>query len=699
MTIELTMNDWIYDIETYPNVFTCVLANAKTKKVWQFEISDRKDDSDRFRKMLWYIKDNNGRMVGYNNLGFDYPVIHEFLINKDSTYASLYAKAMEIIECPYEDRHSKMIFGNQILIPQLDLFKINHFDNVARSTSLKVLEFNMRASNIEDLPYVPGTVLKSDEIDNLISYNKWDVFQTYKFYLHNISAIKLREELSELYGRDFTNHNDTKIGKDYFIMRLEEAEPGICYDKRTRKPRQTFRRSINLGDVIFDYIKFERPEFQAVVDWLRDQNIKETKGVFTDVEEHELGELAKYAQLTRKRKKLSSKPTDAKVKELKTKRPLSWIEEVSLKSGKVSYYWCWNVADKLNTVVDGFRYDYGTGGIHGSIESQIVCSDDEYVIIDLDVASYYPNLAIMNKLYPEHLSELFCSIYKDVYVQRKGYGKNTPQNAVFKLALNGVYGDSNSKFSPFYDPKYTMGITVNGQLLLCILSEWLNKSVKDISVVQINTDGLTIRVPRTEIETCDKISRQWEELTGLELEKAEYSRMFIRDVNNYIAEYSNGKIKAKGCYEYTNRYMGQDVSEGLSFDWHKNHSSVVVAMAAEAALTRGEDIDKFIRNHDNPFDFMIVAKVPRNSRLLIQDDYGNLTEIQGTSRVYVSNEGYALIKEMPPTPKKPDVVRHIGIGVGWKHKVCNDMKDFCGDINYDYYIEEARKIVDPLLQM
>lgn len=302
-------------------------------------------------------------------------------------------------------------------------------------------------------------------------------------------------------------------------------------------------------------------------------------------------------------------------------------------------------------------------------------------------------------MYPEHLSELFCTIYEDVYVQRKGYAKNTPQNAVFKLALNGVYGDSNSKFSPFYDPKYTMGITVNGQLLLCMLSEWLNKSVKGISVVAINTDGITIRVPRTEIETCDKISKQWEELTGLELEKAEYSRMFIRDVNNYIAEYSNGKIKAKGCYEYTNRYMGQDVSEGLSFDWHKNHSSVIVAMAAEAALTRGEDIDKFIRNHDDPLDFMIVAKVPRNSRLLAQDDDGNLTEIQGTSRVYVSNEGHALIKEMPPTPKKPDVVRHIGIGVGWKHKVCNNMDDFCGDINYDYYIEEARKIVDPLVQM
>lgn len=44
------------------------------------------------------------------------------------------------------------------------------------------------------------------------------------------------------------------------------------------------------------------------------------------------------------------------------------------------------------------------------------------------------------------------------------YAKGTPENAMLKLALNSVYGDSNNQYSVFYDPMYTMKITVNGQL-------------------------------------------------------------------------------------------------------------------------------------------------------------------------------------------------------------------------------------------
>jgi len=100
----------------------------------------------------------------------------------------------------------------------------------------------------------------------------------------------------------------------------------------------------------------------------------------------------------------------------------------------------WRIAENLNVIVDGLQYDYGTGGIHASIESEAVFSDDEKIIVDQDVASYYPNLAIKNTLYPEHLGEHFCAIYEEVYNQRKQYAKGTPENAMMKLALNGVYG-------------------------------------------------------------------------------------------------------------------------------------------------------------------------------------------------------------------------------------------------------------------
>ena len=56
--------------------------------------------------------------------------------------------------------------------------------------------------------------------------------------------------------------------------------------------------------------------------------------------------------------------------------------------------------------------------------------------------------------------------HEDVYNQRKSFAKGTAENAMLKLALNSVYGDSNNKYSVFYDPKYTMNITINGQLSL-----------------------------------------------------------------------------------------------------------------------------------------------------------------------------------------------------------------------------------------
>ena len=100
-------------------------------------------------------------------------------------------------------------------------------------------------------------------------------------------------------------------------------------------------------------------------------------------------------------------------------------------------------------VVDGFRFDFGTGGIHGSLENKIARSTKKYKLIDADVSSMYPNIAISNRVYPEHLTEKFCDIYEDVYNQRKSFAKGTAENAMLKLALNSVYGDSNNKYSVF----------------------------------------------------------------------------------------------------------------------------------------------------------------------------------------------------------------------------------------------------------
>jgi len=315
---------YIYDIETYPNVFTCAIEQFSTGEQYIFEWSERKDDIERFSKFISFLRSTHASMVGFNNIGFDYPVIHQIFNNYPNySLAEMFLFADNIINTPWSQRFDNVIWYKETVVRQIDLLKVNHFDNSARSTGLKDLEFNMRSGNIQDLPYAPGIPLSLDQIDPLILYNIKDKDETKDFFVHCMKAIKLRDNLSAKFGKDFTNHNDTKIGKDYFIKRLEEHRKGTCYDWSTgrRRPRQTIRPSIALGDVILPYVSFDHPEFNRVLSWFRGREIKETKGSIKD----------------------------------------------------------------LSCTVDGFKFDFGTGGIHGSIPSTVVESDQESVIIDVDV--------------------------------------------------------------------------------------------------------------------------------------------------------------------------------------------------------------------------------------------------------------------------------------------------------------------------
>jgi hypothetical protein len=687
-----------------------------------FEISNRKNESEELLNFLRSLYKEKSRLVGFNVISFDYPVLHYFIKNKGCTPQSLYRKAMSLINATEDDRFKNLVKPEDVLIPQIDLFKIHHFDNKARATSLKVLEFNMRSDTIEDLPFPVGTELTSDQIDLLIKYNKHDVMRTYDFYIHTLPMIKFREELTVKYDRDFMNHNDTKIGKDYFIMRLEENKAGSCYKVDThgrRKIQQTRRKNIPLKDCIFPYVKFDRPEFQAIHNWFKQQVITETKGVFSDILEHNLGEVAKYARLVKKEKKLKDKPTDSEVAELKKDKPLCWIEERELKSKKIVWYVCWNIVDALNVVIDDLEYVFGVGGLHASVESEVFQSDDGYEIIDCDVSSMYPNLAISNNLYPEHLGLEFCKIYKEMYIQRKSYDKKSAENAMLKLALNGTYGDSNNEFSPFYDPKFTMSITVGGQLSLCMLVEKF-LTIEGLTVIQCNTDGITVKIPRNKRSEYDLICNQWQQTVKLDLEYAYYDKMCVRDVNSYIAVYTDNKVKLKGAYEHSN------------LGWNKNHSSLVIPKAAEAALVNGIDVETFIKNHADKMDFMLRVKVPRSNRLVSIDEFGGESQEQNICRYYVSNHGVELMKIMPALEggktvrqlvspegevqlckteaeikkfiKKgyvdngdieiPNEERPQMIEAGWRVSICNNMKNYSGDINYDYYIQEANKLVE-----
>jgi hypothetical protein len=616
-----TANDWVFDLETYPNVFTAAFEHADTPICAAFEISDWRNDSRALIEFVMWLAGSGARMVGFNSVGFDYPILHTLMRMGNSDALTLYQKAQAIIGGQDDDRWLHSVKPTDRIVPQIDLYKIHHFDNKARATGLKVLEFNMRADNISDLPYPVGSRLTQDQLPVLKAYNAHDVSQTKAFLHHSREMIAFREELVGKYpGRDWINFNDTKIGKEYFTMQLEAS--GVqCfkYGPNGREPRQTRRSSIALSDAILPWIRFENPEFQRVLDWLKGQTITETKGVFSDI-----------------------------------------IARV----GDVDFV-------------------FGLGGIHGSVDNEVVDARDG-AIVDIDVEAYYPSTAIAQRFRPEHFPESFCDIYASLKEQRKEHKKGTAINAMLKLALNGVYGDTNNQFSVFLDPLMTMRITLNGQLLLCLLVENLLR-IPGLRIIQANTDGITVQLCQGGRKTMEHMVAWWEGITDLKMEFADYSRMFIRDVNSYIAEYTGGKIKRKGAYEY-------------DLEWHQNHSALVVPKVAEKVLLRGAPIRSTVEQWPDIMDFMLRTKVPRSSKLVMEQE-GVETPCQNVTRYYVARGGGSLFKVMPPLAKNPGVWRRIGVESGWGVQVCNDIRDAGAGalpVDFEYYIREVEKLVNGL---
>lgn len=667
----------VYDLETFPNAWTCAVEalHSEFKAVW--EISHFRDDRAQLFQFLQYLSRHQIPMIGFNNLSFDYVILHFLLENPNATVEQLYAKSQEIFSNQNRGGFGVMIWPDKRFIPQIDEFKIFHFDNKAKSTSLKYLQMNMRTDSVEDMPIEHGTVLTKQQIDTLlVPYNIHDVKETKRFALHNMDAINFRVSLIPQFGPDVMNWNDTKIGEQIVIKKIGED---VCYDYSSgrKQMRQTPRSQIALKDIIFPYVEFDNPEFQRVLDYLKRQVLR------------------------------GDEVTDGEYSNIKTK----------------------GVFEDLKAHVNGIDFHFGVGGIHGSLERKRVAATDEWLIRDIDVASLYPSIAIQNNLAPAHLGSAFVQVYSELPKERKKWqkekGKKCAEANALKLAANGVYGKSNSPYSPFYDPAFTMTITVNGQLLLCMLAERL-MTVPTLQILQINTDGITYYIHRDHEPTAAALCKQWEALTKLTLEDVSYNRMWLRDVNSYIAESKDGSLKLKGAYWTPDPldYAGS-IANSQPPAWHKDLSNPISVRAAVAHMVHGCDIETFIRCCTNPYDFMLGIKV-RGGYTLI---HNGQEQQRRATRYYVSTDGAPMIKNAPALGKvgafkKANGVsdaeylrvmretngawdelvctknkskyesRESAVQAGYLLTICNNVRDFRFDnINYAWYIQEAAKLV------
>ncbi len=535
---------WVMDYETLVNCFIGVFSHFKDETITKvFVIHKEQNDLFKFVEFLRDCVKQNEWHISFNGLGFDGQITQYIILNStrllklstDVLVADLYAFAQKVIDSKEKTGFSPY-YPTSLKVNQIDLFKLNHWDNKAKMSSLKWIQYSMDWENVEEMPHHHSLPVEDKvTLENIITYCVNDVLSTKEIFKYSKEQIVLRQQLTKEYNINLYSASEPRISKELFLHFLEKKTE---IPKSELKTLRTPRRYIVLADCILPYVEFKTPELKAMLDYFLKTVITSTK-------------------------------------------------------------------DKLKYTLNykGVKTNYGLGGLHGSIKEGVYQAKPGWTIMTSDVTSYYPNLSIKNKFAPEHLpKEEFCELYEWIFEERKKIPKSNPKNYVFKIVLNSTYGLTGDETSFLYDPKMTMQITINGQLLLSMLYEMICEEIPDAIPLMQNTDGLETMIPTLHVEKYMEICKRWERLTQLSLEHDEYSKMVIRDVNNYMAVTTSGVVKCKGAFEW------EDFDKKKVSVFHKNKSFLIIPKAIYAYFIHGIKPEDTLKANSNIFDYLAGVK-------------------------------------------------------------------------------------------
>lgn len=191
---------------------------------------------------------------------------------------------------------------------------------------------------------------------------------------------------------------------------------------------------------------------------------------------------------------------------------------------------------KLTYTLAGITHIYGFGGLHGAKENY----KGEGKYMQIDISGYYASL-IINNSFIDNMDN-----FKKIYDTRKQFLlANDPKEKVYKRVLTNTYGSMKSKWNDLYNPKMANNIVVNGQLILTHLICLLEGHCE---LIQSNTDGIIIKYDEGFERNILKLLELFEKAYDLTFEVDLINKIAQRDVNNYVLQYENGKLKAKGRF-------------------------------------------------------------------------------------------------------------------------------------------------------
>lgn len=204
-----------------------------------------------------------------------------------------------------------------------------------------------------------------------------------------------------------------------------------------------------------------------------------------------------------------------------------------------------NYECKLDTEICGLTHTIAWGGIHaGKKQYNYKCKPYE-IILDIDVDQLYPTLMIQYGLLSRAVEEpeRFKNVLEtSLRLKREGKKK---EREPYKRICNITYGAEGDKFNPMYDPLHRNLVCVFGQVLIIDLLE----KIEDlIELLQSNTDGIFVKLDKRNVPELKRRVEAWEKRTGLKMSYDEFTAMYAKDVNNYVAVRADGTYHSKGAY-------------------------------------------------------------------------------------------------------------------------------------------------------
>ena len=271
--------------------------------------------------------------------------------------------------------------------------------------------------------------------------------------------------------------------------------------------------------------------------------------------------------------------------------------------------------------------DFGIGGVHSVYKDPLwndvkpiwtMTTDDE-LLMNVDVNSYYPNLLIHFNLLSRACDSV--KIYKDMYelrlhwkqemgVELETNGKTEyyyeckAKQQALKLILNTIYGAMKNKYNALYDPYNAGYMCYLGQILLTSLANNIYKNVPDVKIIQLNTDGIMLKVKKCHLSDVENLVKEWESLTELSMEFDYVKGMFQRDVNNYIELTGNEKKPYKLKGKWSNQ---ADEDRPMV-----NLNAPITHKAVLNYYVKGISVEDTINECDDILDFCFTTKTGRS---------------------------------------------------------------------------------------